>query len=59
MDYPYVYRWKNNPERARFYGKPCRVVARGKLNTVLLEFEDGERLVTSGNSIRQRKDGEG
>lgn len=34
----------------------CRIVTRGKKNSVLLEFEGGERVVTSGNAIRKRKE---
>lgn len=37
----YVYRWRlRNP---RLGGKVCRVIARGTMNSALVEFEDGER----------------
>lgn len=52
--YPYVYRWENNPTDAKFKGKICRLVCRGALNTVMLEFEDGTRVATSGDAIRKR-----
>lgn len=36
-------------------GSACRVVVRGKMNSVLVEFEDGERVVTSHYAIRKRE----
>jgi hypothetical protein len=38
------------PERK---GQPCRVLARGKLNSCLVEFADGKRVVTSRWSVRK------
>ncbi len=32
-------------------GQPVRVLARGRLNSVLIEFEDGTRAITSKNFI--------
>lgn len=52
--YPFYYAWGNNPVRAAHKGKPCRVVTRGKMNSCLVEFEDGVRLVTSRNALRRR-----
>lgn len=34
-------------------GEPCRVVARGKLNSILVEFADGFRVVTSRFAVRR------
>jgi hypothetical protein len=45
----YIWRVKTRlPER---YLTPCRVLARGKLNTCLVEFEDGYRVTTSRNYL--------
>jgi len=41
----YIYVWGNNPVRAKLKGKKCKVLARGKMNSALVEFEDGERQV--------------
>lgn len=41
---------KWHPER---HGQPCRVLARGALNTVLIEFQDGQRMTTSRWFIRR------
>ncbi len=33
----------------------CRVLARGRMNSVLVEFEDGYRVVTSRYAVRQAR----
>ena len=53
-DYPYVYSWGNNEKRAGLRGRTCRVVARGRMNSVLVEFEDGRREVVSRYALRRR-----
>ena len=41
---------------AKYKGKRCRVLAMGRrMNSCLLEFEDGYRVVTSRNGIRRYK----
>ena len=45
----YIWRIKTRlPER---YMTPCKVLARGKMNTCLVEFEDGYRVTTSLNYV--------
>lgn len=45
----YVWRVKTRlPER---YMTPCRVIVRGRMNSCLVEFEDGYRVVTSRNYV--------
>ncbi len=52
-DYPYVWFWRTRlPERK---GEPCRVLVRGKMNSALVEFEDGHRVVTSRFAVRRRE----
>lgn len=34
-------------------GERCRVLVRGLMNSALLEFEDGYRVVTSRNGLRR------
>ena len=49
--WPLVWRWWTRlPGR---YGQRCRIVARGALNTVLVEFEDGFQVATSGWAVRR------
>lgn len=40
------------PER---FGKRCRVIARGTMNSALIEFEDGVRHIVSRNAFRRIK----
>jgi hypothetical protein len=48
---PYIWRVRSRlPER---FGQPCRVIVRGRMNSALVEFEDGYRVVTSRNYIRK------
>lgn len=49
-DMTHVWWWKSRlPERK---GQACRVLARGSMNTVLVEFEDGYRVTTSRFAVR-------
>lgn len=49
-----IYHWKNNPTRLRLQGRRCRVLARGTTrHSVLVEFEDKERVITSARAIRK------
>ena len=41
--------------RAKYKGKRCRIRGKGKMNSCLLEFEDGHQMVTSRNAIRKAK----
>lgn len=70
MNFPYVWAWGQKPgwgpsskgkdgtpprlfDRDR-KGERCRVIARGRLNSCLLEFaSDGYRTVTSRNGLRR------
>ena len=47
----HTWRWKSIlGER---FGQPCRVVCTGKLNSALVEFADGYRVVTSRYAVRR------
>lgn len=51
MTYPYIWYWKSRlPERK---GQACRVLARGKMNSVLVEFMDGYKVITSRFAVRR------
>lgn len=47
----YVFRWNRLGRK----GQPCRLIARGTMNSCLLEFDDGFRVVTSRNALRRMK----
>ena len=50
-DYPYIWFWLSRlPERK---GQACRVLARGTMNSILVEFEDGWQVVTSRYAVRK------
>lgn len=47
----HVWFWRTNlPERK---GEPCRVVARGRMNSVCVEFADGVRHIVSRYAVRK------
>lgn len=48
----FIYAWGNNQRRAELKGRSCRIIARGRMNSVLVEFENGERVVTSRRALR-------
>lgn len=49
----HTWRWKSIlGER---FGHPCRVVCTGKLNSALIEFADGYKIMTSRWAVRKRK----
>lgn len=48
----HYFAWKNNPWREARYRHPCRVLAEGRMNSILIQFADGSRAVTSRNAVR-------
>jgi len=55
MTYPYIYLWRNNLKRLTLYGLLFSVLIRGRANSALVEFENGQREVISRNAIRKVK----
>jgi hypothetical protein len=58
VTYPLIYAWrlrvlwgKDSP----YYGRSCRIVARGSLNSRMVEFDNGDVAVVSGNALRRVK----
>jgi hypothetical protein len=45
----YLYHWHRMGRK----GQRCTVLARGKMNSCLIEFEDGYIAVTSRNALRK------
>jgi hypothetical protein len=59
-DYPYRWFWKGHGtqrQRSDVQCKDqlCRVICAGKMNSVLIEFEGGYRVVTSRRGLRKAK----
>ena len=44
----YIYRWDRHGRK----GQLCLVLARGKMNSCLVRFEDGYTMVTSRNALK-------
>ena len=56
--FPFIYVWANNPVRAAWRGRRCRVLVRSRrFNSCLVEFEDGVRAVVSRNALRRADQG--
>jgi hypothetical protein len=47
----YIYRWDRQGRK----GQPCHLLQRGTMNSCLVEFADGYRMVTSRNAIKKAK----
>ena len=50
-DYPY--RWRVRTRLADRFGQRCRVLCRGAMNSCVVEFADGFRVVTSRWYVRR------
>jgi hypothetical protein len=48
----HVYTWGNNPKRETMKGRHCRVIAHGRKNSYLIEFENGQREIVSRYAVR-------
>jgi len=51
--FDHVWYWRSKlPARK---GERCRVLVRAKMNSVLVEFPDGEKVVTSRYAVRRTR----
>jgi hypothetical protein len=48
-----VWFWRSRMGERDRKGMPCRVLVRGGRNSVLVELEDGEKVITSRYAVRQ------
>lgn len=51
IEYRYLYFWHRMDRK----GQTCAVLARGAMNSCLVQFEDGFTAITSRNAIRRRQ----
>lgn len=54
--FDHVWYWKRQRAPGRAVdrkGRRCRILARGSMNSVLVEFEDGLRVVASRYAVRR------
>jgi len=50
----YIYVWGNNEKRATMKGRTCRVLARGKMNSCLIQFIDNaQKEIVSKYAVRK------
>jgi len=53
--FDHIWFWRSKlPERK---GQPCRVIVRGRMNSILVEFVDGFTVVTSRYAVRRINNG--
>lgn len=53
----YLFNWANNSKRATMKGRECIVLARGKMNSILIEFCDNkQKEIVSRNSLKRNKE---
>jgi hypothetical protein len=55
-EYPYIWYWteKARPALGDRKGERCRILARGSMNSALVEFaSDGFKTITSRNALRK------
>jgi hypothetical protein len=52
--FPYRWHWRNRPVGRK--GQRLRVIVRGRMNSALVEFEDGHRAVVSRSGLRRAGD---
>lgn len=50
---PVTHYWRVRSRLPERFGEPCRVLARGRRNTILVEFADGALVLTSRNYVRR------
>ncbi len=55
MRYPYFYAWHPRGKYKNLYKQRCRVLARGAMNSALVEFRSGRREIISRNALRKFK----
>jgi hypothetical protein len=51
----HTYTWGNNPKRATLKGRACRILLKGRMRSVMVEFENGQREIVSIRALRERR----
>lgn len=50
-----LYVWRVHTRLPERFGQRCSVLVRGTMNSCLVEFEDGLRVITSRNYLRKAR----
>lgn len=45
--------WRLNKYLPERKGMPCQILARGRMNSILVEFQDGARFITNRYAVRK------
>ena len=53
QEHPFDRYWRIRVRLPERYGQRCRVIARGTMNSAMIEFEDGVRHIVSRNAFRK------
>jgi hypothetical protein len=53
FDHIWYWTTKARPALGDRKGQRCRVLARGKLNSIMVQFEDGHKVITSRYAVRR------
>ena len=48
-----IYNWANNLKRKTMKGRKVIVLARGKMNSILIKFDNGQKEIVSRYSIKR------
>ena len=52
--FTHIWYWRCTPQRPiDRKGQPCRIVATGRMNSALIEFPDGFRVLTNRWAVRR------
>jgi hypothetical protein len=57
MAYDHTWYWRSRLGERK--GQRCRIVTSGKMNSILVEFEDGYRVITSRHAVRKLQTNQG
>jgi hypothetical protein len=57
MQPDHIFYWRRILGGVERKGQPCRVTARGRMNSVCVEFPDGWRVITSRYAVRRAAGG--
>jgi hypothetical protein len=49
----HIYIWDNNEKRKTLKDRPCRILKAMRINSLLVEFDDGQQEVVSRRALRK------
>ncbi|MBX9661886.1 hypothetical protein [Novosphingobium sp.] len=53
MTEPMTHYWRIRATLPERFGQPCRVIARGRMNSIQIEFADGVNHIVSRYAVRR------